>query len=152
MAESAVVSVRYDGGNGGNVIEVWDKSITNLENLLGRNEYALEYHKRVRHMKTFLGEDLSRINVEVAQCEWLVKQNTFQIKFKTLERQIVRMIRAKTFDPVREAFLKRYDEMCRGMCDIYEEGVSLDEMTESDYRDMVDDIMAFRNIFHPTPD
>ena len=149
MAASAVAIVRY---NGGSVIELWDKSITDLEKLLGKNEYTLEYLKRVRHMKTFFGEDLSRINVEVAQCEWLVKQNKFQIKFKTLERQMMRMILAKTFAPVKEAFLKRYDEMCRGMCDIYEEGVSLDEMTESDYRSMVDDIMAYRNNFvNPTP-
>lgn len=149
MAQSAISVVRVKGDN---ILETWDTTITDLEKLLGRNEHTLEYLKRVQHMKTFFGEDLSRINVEVAQSEWLVKQNKFQIKFKTLERQMMRMILAKTFGPVKEAFLKRYDEMCRGMCDIYEEGVSLDEMTESDYRSMVDDIMAYRNNFvNPTP-
>lgn len=152
MPASAVVTVMRAGE--GNIIEAWDKTIDRLTVLLKTNEENLKKFKTVQTLKTLFGEDLSKINLEVKQCDWVVRQNAFQIKFKTLERQMFRMMLAKTFDSVEAAFLTRYNEMCHHMCDLWEEGVELDEMTEADYREMVDDLMKYRNYIHgiPTPE
>ena len=80
--------------------------------------------------------------------EWNIKNSTCYFKFLTLERQIFRMIHAGTFDPVAEVFLKRYDEVCRDMLEILEESVSLNYLPEEKYRQSVDRIMKFRNVFN----
>ena len=151
MAESAVATVVYKGRD---FVEAWDEAIDRLTVLLKKNEENLKKFKTVQTLKTLFGEDLSRINVEVIQCDWVVRQNAFQIQFKSLERQIVRMIRAKTFDPVKKAFLERYNKMARDLCELWEEGVSLNEMTEADYTEMVNELMKYRNYIHDflTPD
>lgn len=96
--------------------------------------------------------NISELDAYIKHLDWIVRQATFQIKFKKLERQIIRMMLAETFDPVKAAFLERYDEMAREVCELFEEGVSINEMTENDYRSMVDNIMKFRNDIQTYPD
>ena len=83
------------------------------------------------------------------EIEWQIKQSQLQVDHKQLEWKIMTMIREKKFNQrIRELFLKRYDDICHQLIELWEEGVSLDEMSESDYRVSVEDVMVIRNLFH----
>lgn len=80
---------------------------------------------------------------------WTLKQLQLQVEHKKLEWKIMNMIREKKFNQrIKELFLKKYDALGLQLIDVWEEGVALDEMTESDYRESVDDIMKLRNLLH----
>jgi len=82
-----------------------------------------------------------------SELKWHIKQSQLQIKHKQLEWKIMIMIREKTFnDKIKDLFLKKYDDMGMELFDTWEEGVALDEMTESDYRESVEDVMRLRNL------
>lgn len=82
-----------------------------------------------------------------SEIKWHIKQLQLQIKHKQLEWKIMIMIREKTFSgKIKDLFLKKYDKNGHELFEAWEEGVALDEMTESDYRESVEDVMRLRNL------
>jgi hypothetical protein len=82
-----------------------------------------------------------------SEFEWQIKQSQLQVDHKKLEWKIMIMIRDKKFNQrIKELFLKRYDDLGLQLFEAWEEGVALDEMTESDYRESVEDVMRLRNL------
>jgi len=82
-----------------------------------------------------------------SQFKWHIRQSQLQVKHKQLEWKIMIMIRDKKFNgKIKELFLKKYDGMGHDLFEAWEEGVALDEMTESDYRESVEDVMRLRNL------
>jgi hypothetical protein len=81
------------------------------------------------------------------QFAWHIRQLQLQVDHKQLEWKIMIMIRDNKFNQrIKELFLKRYDDMGIQLFEVWEEGVALDEMTESDYRESVEDVMRLRNL------
>jgi hypothetical protein len=82
-----------------------------------------------------------------AMFKWHMQQLQLQVDHKQLEWKIMTMIRDEKFDGrVKDLFLRKYDDLGLQLIEAWEEGVTLDEMTESDYRESVDDIMRLRNL------
>ena len=82
-----------------------------------------------------------------SQFAWHIRQSQLQLDHKQLEWKIIIMIREKRFNgQIRELFLKKYEAIGHKLIELWEEGVALDEMTESDYRESVDDVMRLRNL------
>lgn len=128
------------------VYKNYDTCIADLERSVVYNEK--EYVKCMLVMRVSSKKERKFYERQAKQMDWNIRQGKAQVAHKKLEKQIIRMLELKTFILVRDQFLKRYDEMSHAMFDIWEEGVSIDEMTESDYRESLELVMSYRNYFH----
>ena len=145
MPESHIKSVRTDD------LDInYEVSIKELKESVSSHEIELA---KLLFVLNFLTSSekrdaaLKKYAKQFAMFKWNIRQLQLQVDHKQLEWKIMIMIREKTFNgKIKDLFLKKYDKTGHDLFEAWEEGVALDEMSESDYRESVDDIMRLRNL------